>query len=183
MEANSAHFSISARFYQPGSRKEFAKYTLHLAERLHGQAPARDHHNVESLPQLRMQLSQRGQQPSLAAIANNSYADALSSYHAITIIREFVSAYADGHCRMSMHAATAPHSGEIGGPAQPQGGFHELASVPIHLFDVVRGHCQLMTAPAAPSLYHVPAAARAHPLAKAVYAFPPANLGLPGALG
>jgi len=77
----------------------------------------------------------------------------------------------------------APNAGKIGRPAQPKGGFHELTSVPIHLFHVVRGHRQFMAPPQTPRLEYVSAAARAHALAKAMHAFAPADLRLPSALG
>lgn len=183
MEANSAHFSISARFYQLCSREEFLQYTLQLTERLLDHALARDHYNVIPLPQGRMYSIQRCDQASLASIANDRDAYAFAGNYPITIMRKFIRAYADGHCRMSMQPAVAPNTGEIGRPAQSMGGLHELASVPIHLFHVVGGHSQLMTTPQAPRLNYIPAATRAHTLAKTMHAFPPANLGLPGALG
>ena len=183
MQASSAHFSISARFYHLFAREEFVQYTLQLAERLLHHALTRDHHDVISLAQRWMQGSERCDESSLASIADHRDANTFTSHDAIAVMQKCVRAYADGHCRMSLHSATAPNSGEIGGTTQPKGGLHELASVPIHLLHMVRGYSQLMATPQAPRFYYVPAATCAHALAKAMHAFPPANLGLPGALG
>ena len=183
MQANSAHFSISARFYQLCSREEFPQYTLQIAEWLLDHALARDHYNVKSLSQGRMQSIQRRDETSLATIADHGDPNSPAGHNTIAVMQEIVRAYADGHCWMSMQPAIAPNAGEICRPTQPKGGFHELTSVPIHLFHVVRGHSQFMATPQTPRLEYVPAATRAHALAKAMHTFAPADLRLPGALG
>ena len=82
-----------------------------------------------------------------------------------------------------MHNAESPRTGEVGRAAQPQHGLHGLASVPIHLFYMVRSYSELVATAQAPRLQDIPAATCAHTLTKAVHTLAPANLRLPGAFG
>jgi hypothetical protein len=87
MHASSSHFSISTRFYQLCAREEFPQYTLQLAERLLDRAFSRDDYNVITLPQGRMQAVQGRHETSLAAIADNSDANAFTGNHSIPVVQ------------------------------------------------------------------------------------------------